>query len=656
MRVSSFSFMAILLTVGYRAACGQSPEGLYFHSADGGALRIERLPDGGFDVTPHGPLTVWHWWASMEGTTLKLEIDYSLATRELFGAEPVPDPARQYFLLEPSVRYPGGWDLTGGRALPDPDPRMLEEPFWGFLYPLPTAADRIYVRYIDRLPNRKTEPFEPPVTDALRAVALMGAARDVLEVDPEDSVRRIVYLDALVRTGRMEDLGQRLDEWETDILAGSNPALSVMASRARNSIEAYGLYLEGRNAWSAVQPVADNKLSLEELILHIPTLAGYDESRPFPASLYTGGIPNFLGAQVASKVLVTESYFQMMRGEREEALATLAGVCRMGQVYQRGETLISILIGIAIHQTGLRGMEVFILNACETPGEFDVVRRHLDMLDDWHQEWRAQDIRDRIVSEPMANVMAQSGNGNLAEVETRNLSLAARHELTRAAAIVRETRVRFQRFPDSLEDGIASHRVPHDPFDDAPLRHEQWQNEFLVWSIGPDRNDDHGLIEYDPTNGTVSQGDIVVTIPRKRRYPFSRDGFRPQTTEDVDRTFTVGLPPDNFADTRSRGLTVHPGEPPVIFSFGPDADENRYKEQKPIVVSGVSFANDPFGVPQSANTAFATSDARRKRVENEPQYDPTNGTVSNGNLYYRREQGPFTVIRQLRDCIPGRDP
>jgi type II secretion system protein G len=33
--------------------------------------------------------------------------------------------------------------------------------------------------------------------------------------------------------------------------------------------------------------------------------------------------------------------------------------------------------------------------------------------------------------------------------------------------------------------------------------------EWTVWSYGPDLRDDHGIIMYDPTNGTVSRGDFM---------------------------------------------------------------------------------------------------------------------------------------------------
>lgn len=32
---------------------------------------------------------------------------------------------------------------------------------------------------------------------------------------------------------------------------------------------------------------------------------------------------------------------------------------------------------------------------------------------------------------------------------------------------------------------------------------------WTVWSFGPDLDDDHGIILYDATNGTISNGDMM---------------------------------------------------------------------------------------------------------------------------------------------------
>lgn len=41
------------------------------------------------------------------------------------------------------------------------------------------------------------------------------------------------------------------------------------------------------------------------------------------------------------------------------------------------------------------------------------------------------------------------------------------------------------------------------------LTGEQKPVQWTTWSYGPDLKDDHGVILYDPTNGTVSRGDLM---------------------------------------------------------------------------------------------------------------------------------------------------
>ena len=66
-----------------------------------------------------------------------------------------------------------------------------------------------------------------------------------------------------------------------------------------------------------------------------------------------------------------------------------------------------------------------------------------------------------------------------------------------------------KKYPDSLDD-LKEYldQIPPDPFTDKPylLGHEK--EKVFVYSVGPDGKDDKGLITYDPTNGTISAGDI----------------------------------------------------------------------------------------------------------------------------------------------------
>jgi hypothetical protein len=95
----------------------------------------------------------------------------------------------------------------------------------------------------------------------------------------------------------------------------------------------------------------------------------------------------------------------------------------------------------------------------------------------------------------------------------------------------------------------------------------------------------------------VSRGDIIIRLPKEREFPFPPGGVKAASREDVLRLFPNGLPEDNFADF-PRGLGISDTSPVRIYSFGPDTDESDGIQDRP-----------------------------------EVYYDPTNGIVSEGDLF-----------------------
>lgn len=51
-----------------------------------------------------------------------------------------------------------------------------------------------------------------------------------------------------------------------------------------------------------------------------------------------------------------------------------------------------------------------------------------------------------------------------------------------------------------------------DPFSDEALKRDEQSSGTLIYSVGPDLLDQHGTITYDPSNGTVSAGDIMLRV------------------------------------------------------------------------------------------------------------------------------------------------
>jgi hypothetical protein len=53
-----------------------------------------------------------------------------------------------------------------------------------------------------------------------------------------------------------------------------------------------------------------------------------------------------------------------------------------------------------------------------------------------------------------------------------------------------------------------------DPFTEESFKLvEDEDGGTTIYSLGPDQEDQGGRIAYDPTNGTLSPGDIVIRIP-----------------------------------------------------------------------------------------------------------------------------------------------
>ena len=66
-----------------------------------------------------------------------------------------------------------------------------------------------------------------------------------------------------------------------------------------------------------------------------------------------------------------------------------------------------------------------------------------------------------------------------------------------------------QQWPSRLDD-LKEYlgQIPIDPFTDKPFLLGQENGKVYVYSPGPDNKDDKAQIVYDPTNGTISPGDI----------------------------------------------------------------------------------------------------------------------------------------------------
>ena len=116
------------------------------------------------------------------------------------------------------------------------------------------------------------------------------------------------------------------------------------------------------------------------------------------------------------------------------------------------------------------------------------------------------EVRTRIISRTMLPGMAR--------MIEEDLKAQAWLRVARAALAVEEWRVLHGQWPEALEqlmpDLLAS--VPADPFSDGPVRMAKTENGVVVYSVGPDGDDDGGRTEEEAYDQTGS--------PYGRDFPF----------------------------------------------------------------------------------------------------------------------------------------
>ena len=99
------------------------------------------------------------------------------------------------------------------------------------------------------------------------------------------------------------------------------------------------------------------------------------------------------------------------------------------------------------------------------------------------------------------------------KVITRYYASLSEFDALITAAAVRLYELENGQIPDTLQAVVPTYlsKLPEDPFDDfKPLRYERREKRWIVYSIGPDREDNDGKLRYEEA-GSDKVGDIVVS-------------------------------------------------------------------------------------------------------------------------------------------------
>lgn len=448
-----------------------------------------------------------------------------------------------------------------------------------------------------------------------RSAELASLANRLVVAHPDDLHVRILLLDALIRMRDRKELGKRIDSWRAEYTASApgNPMLAAAFAEAERQARGLALSERGRNGFShlirALSPTTDlparysllaELFSMEEMIPPRP-LTGRDHT-----------VMNFLELQVLAKLGRVEVSFLLLQGRHDEARALALSLYRYGQLIESSDDfLVTRLVGIALRSLAAGGLQKLALNGCTTTTETETLQEAMNKLARFETPTERVNLNDG-APVPFPS-LGTAHTPNYDEVRVRHRVANTKFELVRTANAVRHHLLAHGHWPDpgspEVLHPLLSDGIPADVFSPttAPLNllHEPATDAMVVYSVGPDGRNDGATIDYDPTNGTISAGDIAFRIPRERKYPFPTQGVqRVESIEEWNHLFPHGLPVDPFADTKGRGLSVaQTSESLYIYSVGPDTDES-------------TIARLPDYVPTVA-------------------YDPTNGTVSSGDMFIR---------------------
>lgn len=368
-------------------------------------------------------------------------------------------------------------------------------------------------------------------------------------------------------------------------------------------------------------------------------------------------IPNYLEEQVLAKVNMVKSILNLFHGKKHESLEVLRVIHAHGSSLNSSNGLIGKLIGMAVRSFAIEGMKIYALNACWIDSE---QKDFMELLNQIHTIMQ-ENYRDKIwfyTYSSLINIEISKCTGrllpNFHEATIRNNVTDIKFQNLRVGASAKFHLLQTGEFPSKDEDFRAylNDGIPEDLFNKTkPLKYFMKDNDtFAVYSYGPDHKDDLASIVYDPTNGTFSNGDIFLDVPRRREFPFPEEGISIKADNALEllEQFPNGLPRDPFSDFRKRPLSILESDeenPVMIFSWGPDTDEAE---------SGIgSYDRDPLtsNPPNPVATPPPPPDAPYSRKiqrvflrTNEespepgywnldPPYDPTNGTITNGDIF-----------------------
>ncbi len=491
----------------------------------------------------------------------------------------------------------------------------------------------------------------------------------IMQDHPDDPYLMPHLVEMSARSGDLETAQDNWKRWEEMYCNHPDPILQLWAETAWKTMRYYvWRSSSGQMHYTALFPKHPNAFvhNMETIEKWFAKRSEYDElifcdmplvfpDEPWSVIASSPVNNNFALGEIV-KAMRVRTHYNLLQGDIDKALAVIEGVYRTMQDIESQNAFI-VDRGVAIyHKYELSTtLQDLALNATDDPEEQRSIIASLHKL---------SDVRGLASEESLSvgriwtmDVIMDLEGIWLGYIEMKNIERLvndSRLKIIRDAASLRLFYLEHDAWPTSA-------MLSPDPFrPEKSFVLKQKDDGLIIYSIGPDGKDDLGAIRFDQSErGWDSVGDILIEIPRMRKYPFPADGVRADNAEELLEQFPNGLPLDPFSDgfknpvaggfttpTALAILDIPSSYPLTVFSIGPDAGFWAYLTLKPENRQEHDGLMQPVFNGDYIESAEANKLAREQEVfipHASPRlefwtpqvisWDPTNGTKSQGDIF-----------------------
>ena len=577
-------------------------------------------------------------------------------------------------VLEPSQTAPGDWDLVDAefiwyrplhlgtkpaktvRDLLEVCFERLKRPFENREVELLLNLDPARTR-VESFLHRVDDPRLIGYFEASRAGTITGGnlaeIREFFADHSDDPYLQVHRIDFEAKHGNVETAESVMNQWRERLDRSPDVFLKETAQRAFKSVwKARGLP-EGEDLRELIESLTDDDSSLAR---RMDLLRSLCESGQFlgtsrlvvePASGDPFlNHPNLLSRWFCvPRAVYSSAILDLFQGRRKERLDLLAGLYRFGQMLNADGGTGQRCWGILTRSDATIGLRIYALNACVTPEDFLDCWRSLTILYQTPGKETGETLFEDQIPIPLSLFKTDWDQiGFASEIGTIHPHPDVEFELVRAAVAAKYRFLTTGQFPRSASEfaPLLPEGPPQDLYSYGILRFlDPDDDSFTVYSVGPDGKDDGAAIQYDPTNGFKSVGDLLLRIPRNRTYPFPPEGVRAADAAELLERFPYGLPGDGLSPWRSWPLGIVDSTtetPVVVFSFGPTLEgaDGPWSETTYRMPGLRQLEPDTPRDREIQKVLKLDTRAARGRTVRDlvgPTYDPTNGAQSQGRLF-----------------------